>query len=58
MHVGVLALIVGWILYLGRTVFVPADLGALLVYVILGLTRLSGRLPLVGPRLPGERCAR
>lgn len=51
-QVGVLVLIAGWILHLGRTVFVPAVLGALLVYVILGLTRLSGRLPRIGPWLP------
>jgi len=53
-YAGVLTLIVGWILYLGRAVFVPATLGALLVYVILGLTRLAARLPVVGPRLPGS----
>jgi predicted PurR-regulated permease PerM len=51
-QVGVLVVIAGWILHLGRTVFVPAVLAALLVYVILGLTRLSGRLPRVGPWLP------
>jgi predicted PurR-regulated permease PerM len=53
-YAGVLVLITGWVLHLGRAVFVPATLGALLVYVILGLTRLSGRLPVVGPRLPAS----
>jgi predicted PurR-regulated permease PerM len=50
----VLALIVGWLLYIGRDVFVPIVLGVLVVYVIVGLTRLLGRLPGVGPRLPGK----
>lgn len=53
-YAALLALIVGWVLHLGRAVFVPATLGALLVYVILGLTRLAARLPVVGPRLPGS----
>ena len=50
----VLALIIGWVLYIGRDVFVPVVLGVLVVYVIVGLTRLLGRLPYVGRRLPDK----
>ena len=48
----VLALIVGWVLYVGRDVFVPIVFAVLAVYVIGGLTRLLGRIPLVGRILP------
>ena len=50
----VLALIIGWVLYIGRGVFVPVVLGVLVVYVIVGLTRLLSRLPLLGRMLPGK----
>ncbi len=50
-----LLLMAGWVLYIGRAVFVPIVLAGLVVYVILGLTRLVGTLPVVGrllsPRL-------
>lgn len=48
----VLLLIVGWVLFVGRTVFVPIVFGIIAVYVIVGLTRLLERLPAIGPRLP------
>ncbi|HRP30208.1 MAG TPA: AI-2E family transporter [Burkholderiaceae bacterium] len=48
----VLALIVGWVLHIGKDVLVPAVFGAVVVYIIVGLTRALERLPLVGQRLP------
>jgi AI-2 transport protein TqsA len=48
----VLMLIIGWLLYIGKDIFVPAVLGAVIVYVIVGLAQALGRLPLLGPRLP------
>jgi predicted PurR-regulated permease PerM len=48
----ILALIVGWVLYVGRAVFVPIVFAVLAVYVIGGLTRLLGRIPVVGRILP------
>ena len=48
----VLAVVIGWVLYIGKEVFVPIIFGALVVYVIVGLTRLLGRLPLIGRVLP------
>ena len=48
----VLALIVGWVLYIGKEVLVPVVFGAVVVYVIVGVTHALQRLPLVGPRLP------
>src|SRR5262245_31741701 len=48
----VLALIVGWVLYIGKDVFVPIVFGILVVYVVVGLTRLLGRVPLLGKVLP------
>jgi AI-2 transport protein TqsA len=48
----VLMLIIGWVLYIGQTIFIPAVLGAVVVYVIVGLAHALGRLPQIGPRLP------
>jgi predicted PurR-regulated permease PerM len=51
-HGSVLLLIVGWVLYVGKAIFVPAVLGAVIVYVVVGLAHASGRLPGLGRRLP------
>ncbi|NKJ51102.1 AI-2E family transporter [Burkholderia sp. SG-MS1] len=50
----VLLLIVGWVLYIGRAVFVPIVLGIIAVYVIVGFTRLLERIPVVGARMPTQ----
>jgi AI-2 transport protein TqsA len=46
------ALGIGWILYIGKNVFVPIVLSILVVYVIVGLARSLHRLPLLGHALP------
>ncbi len=51
-HGSVLLLIIGWLLYIGRAILVPAVLGALIVYVIVGLAHVLGRLPTVGAMMP------
>lgn len=48
----VLLLIIGWVLYIGKAIFVPAVLGAVVVYIIVGLAHALARLPWLGPRLP------
>jgi AI-2 transport protein TqsA len=48
----VLIVVIGWVLHVGKDVFVPIIFGALVVYVIVGLTRLLGRIPYFGPRVP------
>jgi predicted PurR-regulated permease PerM len=48
----VLLLIVGWLLYIGQAIFIPAVLGAVVVYVVVGLAHALGRLPGIGPALP------
>jgi predicted PurR-regulated permease PerM len=48
----ILALIVGWVLYIGKAVFVPVVFGAVVVYVIVGVTHALGRAPVVGRVLP------
>src|SRR5271169_5644185 len=48
----VLALIIGWVLYIGKDVFVPIVFSVLVVYVIVGLTRLLHQLPYLGHMLP------
>jgi predicted PurR-regulated permease PerM len=50
----VLLIAVGWVLYVGKEIFVPAVLGAVVVYVIVGLADGLGRLPGVGPVLPSR----
>lgn len=48
----VLAISIGWILYIGKSVFVPIVFSVLVVYVIAGLTRLLFKLPLLERFLP------
>ena len=47
----VLALCIGWIFYIGRSLTVPTVFSVLVVYVIVGLVRVLLRLPLVMPVL-------
>ena len=51
-HGALLALIVGWVLHIGQAIWVPAILGAVVVYVIVGVTHLLGRVPVAGARVP------
>lgn len=51
-HGMALAVLIGWVLYVARDVLVPVAYGALLVYVVLGMTRQLARIPYLGPRLP------
>jgi predicted PurR-regulated permease PerM len=51
-HGTVLLLIIGWVLTVGQAIFVPAVLGAVIVYVIVGLAHALGRLPVLGRKLP------
>ncbi|MFT4066144.1 AI-2E family transporter [Paraburkholderia sp.] len=48
----VLLLIVGWVLYIGRAVFIPIVFGVIAVYVVVDFTRLLQRIPVIGKRLP------
>lgn len=48
----VFALCVGWVLYLGKGIFVPIVFSVLVVYVIAGLAQLLFRLPGVGHLVP------
>jgi AI-2 transport protein TqsA len=50
----ILTLAVGWLLYIGKGIFVPIVLAVLAVYVIDGLARLLERLPLLGAVLPAQ----
>jgi AI-2 transport protein TqsA len=50
----VFAVVVGWVLYIGRNVFIPIVFSMLVVYVIIGTSRLLARIPGVGPTLPSK----
>ena len=50
--VAILALIAGWVLHVGKDVFIPIVFSMLVVYVIVGLTRLLGKIPVVGRLMP------
>ena len=50
----ILAAVIGWVLFIGKAVFIPIILGALVAYVIVGLARLLGRIPVIGPALPSR----
>jgi predicted PurR-regulated permease PerM len=51
-HATVFAIGVGWILHVGKGVFVPIVFSILVVYIVLGAAELIGRLPGVGARIP------
>lgn len=48
----IIALGIGWLLYVGKGIFVPIVLSVLVVYVIDGLARLFARMPVLGAHLP------
>jgi len=48
----VFALCIGWVLYVGKGIFVPIVFSVLVVYVIVGLARFLFRFPVVGRHLP------
>jgi predicted PurR-regulated permease PerM len=48
----VFAAIFGWVLYIGKAVWVPIFFGAVVVYVIVGVTDALRRVPWAGPVLP------
>jgi len=50
----VLLICIGWLLYVGKAIFVPAVLGAVIVYIIVGLSDALRRLPGLGPVLPPQ----
>jgi AI-2 transport protein TqsA len=50
----VLLLCIGWVLHVGEAIFVPAVLGAVIVYIIVGLAQALGRLPGLGSALPSR----
>jgi len=50
----VLLIAIGWVLHVGKEIFVPAVLGAVVVYIVVGLADGLGRLPGVGPALPSR----
>ena len=53
-HGTVFAIAIGWVLYIGRNVFIPIVFSMLVVYVIIGTSRLLARIPGVGPALPSR----
>ncbi len=47
-----LAIMIGWILVIGRPVILPIAASLIVAYIVLGLTELIGRLPLLGEIIP------
>jgi predicted PurR-regulated permease PerM len=50
----VLLLCIGWVLHVGKSIFVPAVFGAVIVYIVVGLSDALRRLPGLGPALPSQ----
>jgi AI-2 transport protein TqsA len=48
------AVVVGWVLYIARDILIPIVFSVLAVYVIIGTSRLLGRIPGLGPVLPSK----
>ena len=55
-HGAALAVIIGWVLYIGRPVFVPMVFGVIVAYIIIGLSRALRRIPTAGRWLPPWLC--
>lgn len=51
-HATVFAVLLGWVLYIGQEILVPIVFAILVVYVIIGATRLLSRMPVIGAALP------
>lgn len=47
-----LALMIGYVLHLGRGIIIPIVASVLVVYIILGVAKFLDRLPVVGPLIP------
>lgn len=47
-----LALMLGYVLFIGRSIFIPVVTSILVVYVIVGVSRLADHIPFVGRRIP------
>lgn len=48
----VLLLIFGWVLHIGKSIFVPILFGAIVVYVIVGTAHALSKIPYLGRTLP------
>lgn len=48
-----LALMVGWLLYVSRSIVIPIVAAVIIAYILVAVARRLGRLPVVGHLLPG-----
>jgi predicted PurR-regulated permease PerM len=48
-----LALMLGWVLVAARGIILPVAASLIVAYIVLGVADLVGRVPGIGPRLPG-----
>ncbi len=48
-----LALMVGWLLYISRSIVIPIVAAIIIAYILVGVAGRLERIPVVGPRLPG-----
>ena len=48
-----LAIMIGWILYIGQNVFVPVIASVILTYIVVALARRMEYLPVIGKLMPG-----
>jgi AI-2 transport protein TqsA len=46
-----LAVLLGWVLHIGKDVFVPVAFGVVVVYIVSGLANLLSRIPVLAPVL-------
>jgi AI-2 transport protein TqsA len=46
-----LAVLLGWVLHVGKDIFVPVAFGVVVVYIVSGLANLLSRIPLLAPLL-------
>ncbi|MEM0899156.1 MAG: AI-2E family transporter [Pseudomonadota bacterium] len=47
-----LALMLGWILYIGQNIFIPVIASIILAYIIIAVAQWLGQIPAIGERLP------
>lgn len=47
-----LALMIGWILYIGQNIIIPVIASIILAYIVTALAQYMRRIPAIGPLIP------
>ena len=48
-----LAVMIGWVLYIGQSILIPVIASVIVAYILMTLARRMAELPLIGRAAPG-----